>query len=80
MEDLVQRGIQCTIQRFCLLTSSQSSFDSCPACQSRRPRNENEEAYDGAEGIRLLEKKQDEYDIVLLDLIMPNKDGITVLE
>ena len=38
------------------------------------------EAYDGLEGIRLIEKKQDEYDLVLLDLIMPNKDGITVLE
>lgn len=38
------------------------------------------EAYDGAEGIRLIEKKQEEYDIVLLDLIMPNKDGIAVLE
>ena len=34
------------------------------------------EAYDGAEGIRLIDKKQEEYDIVLLDLIMPNKDGI----
>ncbi len=38
------------------------------------------EAYDGAEGLRLIDKKKDEYDIVLLDLIMPNKDGITVLE
>lgn len=38
------------------------------------------EAYDGQEGIRMIEKKQDEYDIVLLDLIMPNKDGVTVLE
>lgn len=38
------------------------------------------EAYDGAEGIRLIEKKQEEYDIILLDLIMPNKDGIAVLE
>ncbi len=38
------------------------------------------EAYDGTEGLRLIEKKKDEYDIVLLDLIMPNKDGIAVLE
>ena len=37
-------------------------------------------AYDGAEGILLVEKKKDEYDIVLLDLIMPNKDGVAVLE
>lgn len=38
------------------------------------------EAYDGAEGFRLIEKKKDEYDIILLDLIMPNRDGISVLE
>lgn len=38
------------------------------------------EAYDGAEGIRIIDKKQEEYDVILLDLIMPNKDGITVLE
>ena len=35
-------------------------------------------AYDGNEGISLLEKK--EYDIVLLDLIMPKMDGIKLLE
>ncbi len=39
-----------------------------------------QEAYDGVEGITVIEKKQDEYDIILLDLIMPNKDGISVLE
>ena len=38
------------------------------------------EAYDGVEGIRLIDKKQDEYDVIILDLIMPNKDGISVLE
>ena len=38
------------------------------------------EAHDGSEGLRLIEKKQDEYDVVLLDLIMPNKDGVTILE
>ncbi len=38
------------------------------------------EAYDGAEAIRLLEAKQEDIDILLLDLIMPNKDGISVLE
>ena len=37
-------------------------------------------AHDGSEGLRLIEKKQDEYDVVLLDLIMPNKDGVTILE
>lgn len=38
------------------------------------------EAYDGAEGIRLIEEKKDEYDLIILDLIMPNKDGMYVLE
>ena len=38
------------------------------------------EAYDGVEGIRVVDKKRDEYYIILLDLIMPNKDGMAVLE
>lgn len=38
------------------------------------------EAYDGAEGIQLIEEKQDAYDLIILDLIMPNKDGMYVLE
>lgn len=38
------------------------------------------EAYDGADGINMIEKHQDEYDVILLDLIMPNKDGLEVLE
>ncbi len=38
------------------------------------------EAYDGAEGIELIEKKQEQYDVIILDLIMPNKDGMYVLE
>ena len=37
------------------------------------------EAHDGVEGINLASKK-DAYDIILLDLIMPKKDGIAVLE
>ena len=37
-------------------------------------------AYDGAEGMRIIENKKDEFDLILLDLIMPNKDGISVLE
>ena len=37
-------------------------------------------AYDGAEGIKLIEEKQNDYDIILLDLIMPKKDGLYVLE
>ena len=38
------------------------------------------EAYDGLEGIEILEKRKEEYNIVLLDLIMPKKDGMYVLE
>ena len=38
------------------------------------------EAKDGKEGLLLVDQKQDDYDIVLLDLVMPNKDGLNVLE
>lgn len=38
------------------------------------------EANDGKEAINLIDKKKDDFDIVLLDLIMPNKDGLDVLE
>ena len=38
------------------------------------------EAYDGLSGIALIDKQKDNYDIVVLDLIMPNKDGLYVLE
>lgn len=37
------------------------------------------EAVDGLQGINLIENNQDDYDIVLLDLVMPKKDGIAVL-
>ncbi|MCM1370774.1 MAG: sporulation transcription factor Spo0A [Clostridium sp.] len=37
-------------------------------------------AYDGKDGIELIESKQNDYDIILLDLIMPKKDGLYVLE
>lgn len=38
------------------------------------------EAYDGQEGIEMIEKEQNNYDVIILDLIMPKKDGIFVLE
>ncbi len=38
------------------------------------------EAYDGLEGFNLIKEKTDDFDLVLLDLIMPKKDGIYVLE
>ncbi len=37
-------------------------------------------AYDGLEGIELIEKEKEKYDVIILDLIMPNKDGMYVLE
>lgn len=40
----------------------------------------NYEAYDGAEGIELIDREKDHYDLIILDLIMPKKDGIYVLE
>lgn len=36
--------------------------------------------YNGADGLRAIIEKEKEYDIVLLDLIMPKKDGVAVLE
>jgi len=38
------------------------------------------EANDGEEGIRLAKTHQSEYDVVILDLIMPKRDGLSVLE
>ena len=38
------------------------------------------EAKDGSEGILLIDTKKEEFDMILLDIIMPNKDGISVLE
>lgn len=40
----------------------------------------NFEAHDGEEGVELIEKERGNYDLILLDLIMPNKDGLYVLE
>ena len=38
------------------------------------------EAYDGLDGIKIIEKNQDKYDVILIDLIMNKKDGLYVLE
>ena len=35
---------------------------------------------DGEEGLKTILEKEKEYDIILLDLVMPKKDGIYVLE
>ena len=37
-------------------------------------------ANDGIEGLEIINKHQGEFDLVLLDLIMPKKDGVSVLE
>lgn len=37
-------------------------------------------AHDGEEGLDLILDKGGEYDLVLLDLIMPNKDGVYILD
>ena len=37
-------------------------------------------ANDGLEGMKVIEENKDEIDAVILDLIMPNKDGMYVLE
>lgn len=37
------------------------------------------EAYDGEEGIEKLEQNKDKINLIILDLIMPNKDGLYVL-
>ena len=37
-------------------------------------------ANDGTEGMKLIKERQDEYDLIILDLIMPMKDGVSVLE
>ena len=37
-------------------------------------------AHNGEDGIKLIEEKKDNFDVLLLDLIMPKKDGIYVLE
>ena len=39
-----------------------------------------EVAHDGSEGVKKIEQLDGKYDIVLLDLIMPKKDGVSVLE
>lgn len=38
------------------------------------------EAHNGEEGISLIEKEKENYDCIILDLIMPIKDGLYVLE
>lgn len=38
------------------------------------------EAYNGEEAINIIEEHKDEIDMILLDIIMPKKDGVYVLE
>ena len=38
------------------------------------------EAHNGKEGFEIIKSRQFEYDVIILDLIMPEKDGLYVLE
>ncbi len=38
------------------------------------------EAHDGVDGLDLIVNRQNDYDLILLDLIMPKKDGVSVLQ
>lgn len=38
------------------------------------------EAYDGEEGLNLIEREYNNFDVLILDLIMPKKDGLYVLK
>ena len=40
----------------------------------------NLKAHDGNTGLELIKNNQNDYDVIVLDLIMPNKDGMSVLE
>lgn len=37
-------------------------------------------AYDGDEAVKIIREKEDDFDLILLDLVMPNKDGMYVLK
>lgn len=37
-------------------------------------------AYDGEEGLKIIKENKLDYDLILLDLIMPKKDGLAVLK
>ena len=37
-------------------------------------------AKDGEEGLNLIKNKKDEYDLILMDILLPKKDGISILE
>ena len=35
---------------------------------------------DSTEGMKLISERQDDYDLIVLDLIMPIRDGVSILE
>ena len=37
-------------------------------------------AYDGEEGLKIIKEGTLKYDLIILDLIMPKKDGLSVLQ
>ena len=67
--------------RLCVIDDNQSLVEMIKEYFKKVPNIEvTLEAKDGKEGILLIDQKQEDYDIVLLDLVMPNKDGLSVLE
>lgn len=38
------------------------------------------EAYDGVQAMEVIDRHKDDFDVLILDLIMPNKDGLYVLD
>ena len=39
-----------------------------------------DKAYDGEEGLKIIKENKQKYDLVILDLLMPKKDGLGVLK
>ena len=75
------RGEKMEKTRLCVIDDNQSLVEMIKEYFKKVPNIEvTLEAKDGKEGILLIDQKQEDYDIVLLDLVMPNKDGLSVLE
>ena len=38
------------------------------------------DSQDGEEGFKLIKDRQKDYDVIVMDLILPNKEGLSILE